>query len=233
MIPKKLMRQFLLKEHASFLLLIVLLGSAPWSQAMEPVVIAPGTGTVIQETIHEDEAGNKERWMRTGKIKNREGAPRVGQIYDEDKERIRNRILALDLWSFSFGPGKATGLANENSFYTFTFGRHWEVTENAEIRSLGNIFLPSKGSGYMLGYSLGGSYFFSTTDISPVLGADLGIAAAQSDNGSSTQFSGGFHGGLRFFRTSNTQMQLIAFTHTIFDNKNPSVIGLQLGVLFQ
>jgi hypothetical protein len=187
--------------------------------------------TIIKD--HQDANGDHETQIQQGKVKPRRGPRRVGEVYEDDRERVRARILSLKLWSFGFGPASAQNLSNSNMFYAFNFGRSWEVNEQAELRGTLYAAFASKDTGGFLMAGMGGSYFFSTSDISPLVGAELGFGTAygpDATNGSG--FAGELHAGVRFFRTAETQMSLEGYYRTIFANAAPSILGAALSLHF-
>jgi hypothetical protein len=162
-------------------------------------------------------------------VKPRSGQRKVGEIYASDEKRLTSRVESLHLNTFAFGPGSATGANNNNMYYSLLLAKNWEVNEQAEIRASLFAALPSKGSGGFAMLGLGGSYFFSTSDVSPLVGLELG-AATSSGGRSAAGFAGGVHLGLRFFRTSQTQMSLEAFYKSVFANQTPGIGGVLLAI---
>ncbi len=157
----------------------------------------------------------------------------VGKINPNRVHRLETRIKSFKAWSFGFGPGGGRNLENDELFYTFALARHWEANEDAEIRARLGIASAKSGKGTLGSLGIGGAFFVSRTAISPFIGGEFGLGSGIGDEISRTGFSGSLYGGMRFFRTSDTQMEVGAFYTTIFEKENPSSFGLQLSVLFQ
>jgi hypothetical protein len=189
--------------------------------------------SVHQETRVENEDGSQVRTHKSGRPRSRSGDLRVGEIQSGDVERIRTRVQSLSLWSVSLGPAYLSKFENNNMFYSLGIAHHWDVSEQAEVRLRFNGAAASKDSGYYLGAGIGGAYFFSTTNISPLLGAEFGVGTAGAhDMDTQSGFGGGVFGGVRFFRTATTQLEVLAFYNTIFAKENPGLWGVQLALLY-
>ncbi|MBY0316422.1 MAG: hypothetical protein K2Q26_12920 [Bdellovibrionales bacterium] len=160
-------------------------------------------------------------------------APRVGEISYEDQERVRTRVETLDLTSLSFGPGWASELNNENTFYSIQLARHWEVNPNAEIRLSGHAAIPSRQGGAWLSGMIGAGYLFSVEDVSPIAGLEFGYAYGNVRHGPDAKgFAVGAFAGVRIFRTAKAQLSLEGFVQSIMDNSNPTMGGFRVGLLF-
>lgn len=158
---------------------------------------------------------------------------RVGEIPEEERGRIKSRVESLSFTTFGFGPAGATDMNNSKMFYAFQFGKNWEVGEMAEIRSSLSLQFPSKDSGYFVMGGLGGSFIPITTDISPIVGAELGFGTSGGkDISSKTGFGYSLYGGVRLFRTSNTQLSIEAFYRGLFEKDSPKVYGALLNIHF-
>lgn len=159
---------------------------------------------------------------------------RVGNINRDDVDRMETRIESKDFNSFFFGPAMSTKVGDDKSLYTLSLGRHWETTPYAEIRGSFHGAFNSDGQFILAG--LGASYLALTTDISPVLGAELGFGyingKADGETTSVGGFGGGVHAGMRFFRLSSTQMEVTAYYKTVFAKDSPGITGISLGVLY-
>ena len=187
--------------------------------------------TTIREGT--DNQGNREYQIQEGRVKPRQGERRVGEIYEDDRDRVASRVRSLKLWSISIGPAIASGINNNNMFYAFGVDRNWDVQEQAEMRVSAFGVVPSRETGSFLMASLGGSYFFSRNDISPVIGADLGFGTAVgTDVKRASGFAGGLRAGLRFFRTSETQISIEGYYRTVFAEQTPGVAGLAIAAHF-
>lgn len=158
----------------------------------------------------------------------------VGNINPARTGRIETRIKSFRAWSFGLGPGTSNNLNNTEMLYTVSIGRHWEANENSEIRARLNLASAKKGTGALGSLGLGGAYFFSRKAFSPFVGGEFGIASAVGEDISAkTGFGGSLIGGLRFFRTSDTQMEIGGFYTQVFEKDSPGAYGVQLSILFQ
>lgn len=197
--------------------------------------VQPDTETVVRERKTVGDDGSEETEVRSGKVRPaRDGGPRVGEIYAEDQRKVIARVESLNLYSFSFGPGGGTNMNNEAMFYSLSFARHFEVNTNAEIRLGAATFLPSRAKGNFTSMALGASWLISTSDISPIIGAEFGYGFVSAEGRDVTGgFSAGAHAGVRFFRTAKTQLSLEVNAKTLFiSGERPYVMGAALGILY-
>jgi hypothetical protein len=160
--------------------------------------------------------------------------PTVGDIQDDEIERIDRRVKSHSFTSFGFGPfGSST--SNEGGImYGLSYGKTWEANETGEIRF--DLQGAANSASQFFGLGLGYGYLPFTGDISPILGAELGFAGAGYKIGGDSKSAAGFGGtallGIRFFRTSDTQLELLSSYHAVFAGDTPGVYGLQLRILF-
>ncbi len=160
-------------------------------------------------------------------------AQRVGEITQEDQQRVATRVEALRLTSISFGPAFGSDMNNEKMFYSLHLGSHWEVTTHAEIRLNADAALASKEEGTWLSASVGGGWLIFTDDFSPVIGAEFGYGYAHIDRISDPSgFMVGGFAGVRMFRTATAQMSLEYYIQSIMDGVNPIMNGVRIGILF-
>lgn len=157
---------------------------------------------------------------------------RVGNIPSDKREKIKSRVESLSFKTFGFGPAWIPSGSNKKMFYGVNYGYNWDVSEHGEIRAGFFGSAPSEGSGYFVSGGIGGSFFFSTSNISPILGGEFGIGAMKDGDTSYSGFAYEAHGGLRFFRTSNTQLSLEAFYRNIAKTGSPGMSGLSFSILF-
>ena len=199
------------------------------------VEIKPDSEVIIKERRKKLPDGTEEAEIRSGKVKPpSKNPPRVGELNDDDLTKVVRRVETLHLWSFALGPGNASNMSNPNMFYTFGMTRHMEVSPHGELRFGGFTNLPSKGKGNLSIIELGGSWFPSTLDISPVLGGTFGMGSILTEDRDLTGgFSMGVHAGMRFFRTAKAQMSLEAALKTLFvSGDKPLMMAIQLGILY-
>jgi hypothetical protein len=160
--------------------------------------------------------------------------PTVGDIHDNEVERINRRVTSHQFSSFGFGPfGSST--SNEGGvMYGLSYGKTWEARETGEIRLDFQGAANSKQQFFSFG--LGYGFLPLTGDFSPVLAFELGGGAAgyrkDGDHHSASGFSGGILAGMRFFRTADTQLELMTSYHAVFAKDTPGIFGLQLRILY-
>jgi hypothetical protein len=102
----------------------------------------------------------------------------------------------------------------------------WEVRDQAAIKILAD------GAARMAFGGIGGDYFFSDRDISPLLELDLGYGGAK-DHSSGFALGGG--AGYQFFRTSAVTLEVLLHYATIFEpahENNPGIFGMRVGLCF-
>ena len=158
---------------------------------------------------------------------------RVGEITPEQQQSVKTRVESLNSTAFSFGPAWAQDTNNSNMYYAFHLGRNFEASTNAEIRLGLDAAFAGEGSGNWWSGSLGAAYLFSTSDISPLIGAEVGYGYAHIKDASDARgFAVGGFAGVRFFRTSTTQMSLEGFIQSILDESDPTLSGVRVGILF-
>lgn len=160
-------------------------------------------------------------------------AQEVGNITPEDQRSVSTRIESLNSTSFSFGPSWANDTNNSNMYYAFQLGRNFEATETAEIRINLNGAFAGEGSGNWWSGMLGAGWLPLKTNISPVIGAEVGYGYAHiKDADDASGFAVGGFAGVRFFRTSTTQLSLEGFFQSILAESDPTLSGVRVGILF-
>lgn len=166
-------------------------------------------------------------------------APAVGKITTEQELKIERRIKARRLNSLGFGPMYSNkNQGDSKMMYGFTYYKHWEVSEHGEIRA--GLLVGSSMSATAAHIGIGGNYLFSTGDASPLIGAELGLGSTSYaltpgdnfDRGSSGGFTAQVFTGMRFFRTSDAQMELLASYTTVLNGDSPGFAGAMVKVLF-
>jgi hypothetical protein len=160
--------------------------------------------------------------------------PTVGDIEDQEIERIDRRVKTHQFSSFGFGPFGSSTSNKGGVMYGLSYGKHWEANENGEIRF--DAQAAANSASQYFGLNLGYGFLPFTSDISPIFGAELGAGYAGYKKGDDSKNAGGFGGGaftgLRFFRTADTQLELLASYHAVFAGDVPGVYGLQLRILY-
>lgn len=190
-----------------------------------------GTETETQ-IIEEEKDGKKTKKITRGKKKSH-SEREVGKVSEEEASELETRRRSLKLWSLGIGPFWSSTLKSDALMYGGEIGRHWDVHEHAELRIIGTTAFSEKVN--FVSAALGGSFFPLTQDFTPLIGADFGGGWIF---GSDIQNSAGFSidgvAGLRFFRTSDTQLDVSFRYLTILGKKSgtPNVYGLTLSILF-
>ncbi len=160
--------------------------------------------------------------------------PRVGDIQDEDMDRIERRVRSRQFTSFGFGPFGLSTSAEGGVMYGLSVGRNWEASETGEIRF--DVQAAANSASQYFGLNLGYGFMPFTGDISPLLGLQLGGGYAGYKVGDDSKNAAGFGGaalaGVRFFRTSDTQLELLGSYSAVFAGDTPGVYGLQLRILY-
>lgn len=188
----------------------------------------------IEET-EEVKDGKRTRTIRSGKVKQRQGEARVGEIEDDEVSQVERRQKSLHLTSLGFGPFGSTNLGKGALMYGASVGWHWEVTTTGEI--VAEIVGAANGNGAMINGALGFNFLPLTGDFSPIIGGEFGAGyGSGKDSGGISRSQGGFSAqgnlGLRLFRLSSTQMEIMGTYTTLLSTSNPNIYGIQLRVLY-
>ena len=161
----------------------------------------------------------------------------VGSISPSRVGELTSRRSSLNLWGYGIGPYYAHHLGSNAMMYSVAATNHREVSEYGEVRIRVGAGVAEDGEFHTSSLSLGGAYMPFTGDATPLLGAELGLAYAAGKKIDTTAgFAGALLFGFRFFRTSNTHLELSGRYESFF-NKNedskkiPATFGAQLSVL--
>jgi hypothetical protein len=204
--------------------------SAPAGDQSSPT-FQRGSEEAVEETTETTPDGKTIRRTRRGKVSNRNGEMRVGEIEDGDVDRVARRQKALNHTVFGFGPFGSSNVGEKQMLYGFSYGKRWEVTTTGEI-SL-DFLGAANGKGSLWNAGLGFNFLPSTSDISPLIGGAFGFGFASPNEGPSAGgFSGQVNAGVRMFRLSEAQMEVVASYTAVFTDKTPGVYGAQLRILF-
>ncbi len=191
--------------------------------------IQPGTGTITTTTTEEKD-GKKIETTKTGKVKTRKGEPRVGQIDESEAGKYKTRYKALNLSSFGFGPIYSKNIGDAKVLYGLSVGKIWDLREHWNLKLDFSGAFNSKGS-FMTG-ALGVHYLFNDTDISPFVGGLFGYGYANGNDSDKGAFSSTAEAGVRFFRLSETQLEIAGTYSTLFVEENLSIYGVQIRILY-
>lgn len=161
--------------------------------------------------------------------------PTVGNISSSDVNRISTRREALHLVGGSFGPTGSQNMESDALYYGVSLTGHWETTEHGEVRLRGGADFAEDGRSFDVSASIGGAFFLFTHDVSPLVGADVGFGyAAGKGLSDALGFSGGVFAGVRLFRTSKAQLELLVRYHGLMaknQNGRPAFYGMSVGLL--
>lgn len=156
--------------------------------------------------------------------------PQVGEIEEPQVRKYQRRHESLNLTSLGFGPFSSSKIGENGILYGFSYGKIWETSDVWEIR--GDGLLSINGKGLLVSAGIGPSWIPMTGNFSPFIGGQLGLGYAKGNEDSEANFSGQFNVGLKMFRLSNAQMEILGSYTTILSSKNLSVYGLQLRLLY-
>ena len=172
---------------------------------------------------------------RGGKLNERKGGPKVGQINEGETTKIEKRIKSLRLTSLGLGPYGSAQVDGHPMNYGFSYYKHFEAGVHGEIL-VGTTMAFSGHSSFGI-FGVGGNYFFSDEELSPLVGGEFGYGFARydktaSESKSEAGFAGRIEGGLRIFRTSDAQLEFLASYTTVFSSSTPGFYGLEVRILY-
>ena len=162
----------------------------------------------------------------------------VGNIQDYEVNQLKKRRKSLNLWGFGFGPSWSRHLESKAMMYSASLTHHREVHEHGELRIRFGAGGAEDGSAYQGSATLGGAFFPFTGDITPLIGAEFGfgITSGKELNVRETSgYTGAGIVGVRFFRTSDTQMELtFRYESLVKENEKgrPAHWGAQISILY-
>lgn len=202
-----------------------------WAQETQ---FQKGTEQVIEET-EKVEDGKKVRTIRSGQPSDRKGGPRVGEIEAGEVDQVQRRRKSLNLSAFGFGPFISSNVGDKAIMYGASMGRHWEVSTVGEI--VAEFSGAANGHGGLGNFGLGFNAIPLRDEISPVIGAELGLGFANGrDEDDKKVTRGGFtlqgNLGARMFRLASTQMEIMGTYTAILASPTLYVAGLQIRVLY-
>jgi hypothetical protein len=180
-----------------------------------------GNQTVKPESIDQNQPQDARPTTEEPELK-------VGNIPADKRDKIKSRVESLHFTTFGLGPAWMPG--NDHVFYALNYGYNWDVSEHGEIRAGAFGIFPSEGEGFYTGLGIGGSYFFSADNLSPIIGGQFGLGSSKSGDLTYSGFAYEAHAGLRFFRTSTTQLSIEIFYLNIAKTGAPGVSGINLNI---
>lgn len=210
---------------------LIFLGTEVLAQDTE---FQPNSETAVEET-KEVKDGKTVRKVRAGKVKQREGEPRVGEIEDSDITQIVRRQESLNLKAFGFGPYFSNNIGKGKIMYGASYGYHWEVSTTGEI--VGEIVGAGNSEGSMINGGIGFNFIPLTTSVSPVVGAEFGMGYGTGKDEDGKKIGiGGFslqgNLGLRMFRLATTQFEIMGTYTATLSSPSPYIAGLQVRILY-
>jgi len=163
---------------------------------------------------------------------------RVGEVKENQKNEMRNRIESKNSVYAGFGPAYFQNMGVTMLSYDFALGYNWGVSPFADIKVLADLVMSGDWRTSFLSGLLGLNIFFTDENSAPYVTGGLGFGASGSSYSSATTI-GGFDGNLglgwEFFRTSSTQFDVCLSYTSIFGNNTigaPAFYSLRLGILF-
>lgn len=160
----------------------------------------------------------------------------IGDIERADVNELQRRRQALRLGAAGFGPATFSGVDAEAA-YNFYGGYLWEVNPHAAIKGIVDATTDFDRA-ILASANIGGNLYLFNADVSPYLGADLGLAylaSGDADVDDTFGFATGASLGAQLFRTSSTQMNLelgARFHLQELDDDIPLMYTARVGVLF-
>src|SRR5690606_28086938 len=124
---------------------------------------------------------------------------------------------------------------DDQPIYTGSVYRHWETSAQGEFRVGVNAAAGSDER--FINFSAGGNYLFSPGSWTPMIGAEAGFGRSRvyvnnREFESQSGLTYAVQGGARFFRLSDTQMEVLAQYMGMATEDNPAYIGAQLRFIF-
>ncbi len=163
-------------------------------------------------------------------------AREVGQIPAEQTKILQNRREAKRFSTAGFGPAGFGNIDERSPAYDIYAGRFWEVNKHAAIKALGEV-ASDFDRATMANVTLGANLYALPTDISPYIGAGMGMGYGAIPGDRAFGFNLGASVGALLFRTSSAQMNVEGNAQTMLSelgesDENLSVYSARLGVLF-
>lgn len=161
---------------------------------------------------------------------------RIQDVTETEAVANNKRKEALRRWYLGMGPSFASNVNNSNTIFGWSIAYAWEMPSAAL-----KLYLDGVGANFVH-YGIGGHYYFSDRDGSPLVGAQLGYGNSlktASGIGFSDEpvsgFSLGANVGYQFFRTSTVGLEISLYGAMLMAKNslgNPTVYGLRVGLYF-
>jgi hypothetical protein len=162
------------------------------------------------------------------------GNDRCDALEVEDRDALTERRESKRFGMGGFGPATLNSIDSDPLSYDFYGGYIWEVSPMAAVKGLADITTDFNKAALMSA-NLGANFYPVAADVSPFVGADLGLGVITSEGDADFGFVAGASIGAQLFRLSTTQMNLEAMTKFHFDGdgeSTPYKVGGRIGVLF-
>ncbi len=188
-----------------------------------PTVVVPASGVVTSgDTL-----------ISKGAYTPPDTASTVGAIPPDQINVLQRRREAKRFGTFGFGPANFNNVETKDQAYDAYVGTIWEVNRNAAVKALGEVASDFHRS-TIADLNLGANLYALPTDISPYIGADLGLSFGSVPGDRAFGMNAGASIGVLLFRTSSVQMNLEGNAQMMFFDLNhdrPYIYSARLGVL--
>lgn len=152
----------------------------------------------------------------------------------DDQDALRSRRKSKRFAMGGFGPAALNGIDSNPLSYDFYGGYMWEVSPMAAVKGLADVTTDFNKAA-LVSANLGANFYPVAADVSPFIGADLGLGVIAGEGNVDFGFVAGAAIGAQLFRLSTTQLNVEALTKFHFDGdgeSTPYKIGGRIGVLF-
>lgn len=233
-------------RNSALSILAALCIGAPWAQSQTNITVKDGPDTSVQ-TQDKDTVMTVPEGTRivpdgnggTTAIPEESYSPpdtasEVGAIPPDQTKLLQNRKEAKRFSAAGFGPAGFGNVDERVPAYDLYAGRFWEVNRHAAIKALGEV-ASDFDNATLANLQLGANFYALPTDISPYVGAGMGLGYGTIPGDRSFGFNLGASVGALLFRTANAQMNLEGSAQTMLsqlDGDMPTIYSARLGVLF-
>ncbi|CAM5999559.1 unnamed protein product [Sphagnum balticum] len=162
----------------------------------------------------------------------------IEDITQEEMTKNNRRKQVLRRWSLGLGPSFVTNANNNGALFGYSIAFNWD-----QITSALKIYLDG-ASGNFIHFGIGGNYYFTKDDITPVVMAQMGYGSSYKNNdpnnpGSNSETTTGFvvgtGVGYQFFRTSSVTLELLLHGALMLNRNslgNPAMVGFRTSLYF-